>query len=402
MDGVGVLRSTDDGEHWTTSSDGLSNHHVVDMLLDSDDVLYTALYYHPTMRSADAGHNWEQIDDSRRVSRRLAIGADGTLYCARDRDGVYVSTDRGTSWQPRKAGMSRAGFRALCVSPTGHLFAAMTDRPHYHFPPGSDRWLEFGAPLEDAQIRGFLATRDRVFAFTESDGVYWSSDDGNTWAQCPGKLATERVFSMAEGQDGLYAGLTGELLRSTDDGESWERFGPETEAAVNGISFTPDGLPVLATWAKGVLQFHLGGGWMPVNDGLPQRFDQPPGVDEVLVDGRGIIYALMDWHGLFRLGEPAAAAPLAAAIANVPRLYQNYPNPFNPVTGIRYDIAEYAHVRISVFDALGRKITTLVDEVLAPGTYQVEFDASTQPSGTYICRLECGGNAQSMCMTLIR
>jgi hypothetical protein len=71
-------------------------------------------------------------------------------------------------------------------------------------------------------------------------------------------------------------------------------------------------------------------------------------------------------------------------------LMQNYPNPFNPTTGIRYQVSGVSHVRLVVYDLLGREVARLVDDEKAPGTYQVEFDGARLASGVYICRMTAG------------
>ncbi len=71
-------------------------------------------------------------------------------------------------------------------------------------------------------------------------------------------------------------------------------------------------------------------------------------------------------------------------------LYQNYPNPFNPTTRISYDIPEKAHVRLTVFDVLGKEVQTLVNDDKAPGSYSVEFSARSLASGVYIYKLSAG------------
>jgi hypothetical protein len=69
-------------------------------------------------------------------------------------------------------------------------------------------------------------------------------------------------------------------------------------------------------------------------------------------------------------------------------LYQNYPNPFNPSTTIKYDLPKESRVKIVVYDILGRKVATLVDEMKKAGSYQVIWDANRLASGVYFYRTE--------------
>ncbi|MFZ1728737.1 MAG: T9SS type A sorting domain-containing protein [Bacteroidota bacterium] len=66
----------------------------------------------------------------------------------------------------------------------------------------------------------------------------------------------------------------------------------------------------------------------------------------------------------------------------------NRPNPFNPATMIGYTIPQDEHVKIAVYDALGREVEILVDEVRAAGTHSVVFDSKLLPSGIYFYRME--------------
>jgi len=68
-------------------------------------------------------------------------------------------------------------------------------------------------------------------------------------------------------------------------------------------------------------------------------------------------------------------------------LYQNYPNPFNPATTVRYDVARTTHVRLCVYDLLGREQVVLVDDLKLPGRYAVSLTASSLSTGVYFYRL---------------
>lgn len=83
-------------------------------------------------------------------------------------------------------------------------------------------------------------------------------------------------------------------------------------------------------------------------------------------------------------------------------LNQNYPNPFNPSTVISYNVAKSAHVNISVYNMLGQKVATLVNETQNAGSKQVRFDAQNFTSGVYIYRIEAGSFIDSKRMVLIK
>jgi hypothetical protein len=84
------------------------------------------------------------------------------------------------------------------------------------------------------------------------------------------------------------------------------------------------------------------------------------------------------------------------------RLDQNYPNPFNPNSDIGYQTAELTNVRLVVYDILGQEVAVLVNERKAPGSYQVRFEASLFPSGTYYCTMTAGSFRSTRRMTLLK
>ena len=90
---------------------------------------------------------------------------------------------------------------------------------------------------------------------------------------------------------------------------------------------------------------------------------------------------------------------------NLPRSYsieQNYPNPFNPATIIRYSIPKEGLVTLKVYNAIGKEIVSLVNEVKQAGYYNLKFDASLLPSGVYFYRLQAGVFVETKKMVLIK
>jgi len=75
-------------------------------------------------------------------------------------------------------------------------------------------------------------------------------------------------------------------------------------------------------------------------------------------------------------------------IPKVFKLYNNYPNPFNPLTKIKFDIPKESFTSINIFDILGQNVSTLVNETIKPGKYEIDWDGSNFASGVYYYRLE--------------
>ena len=83
-------------------------------------------------------------------------------------------------------------------------------------------------------------------------------------------------------------------------------------------------------------------------------------------------------------------------------LHQNHPNPFNPNTTIRYELPTASEVRLTVYDILGRELSTLVNERRDVGVHEVTFDGSSISSGVYFYRLQAGGVVQSRKMVIVK
>jgi hypothetical protein len=83
-------------------------------------------------------------------------------------------------------------------------------------------------------------------------------------------------------------------------------------------------------------------------------------------------------------------------------LYQNYPNPFNPITTIRYELPQDGVVTIEVFDILGQKVRTILNEFKRADRYEVTFSSAGLASGVYIYQLRINDFITSKKMVLIR
>ncbi|MEZ4700234.1 MAG: PA14 domain-containing protein [Rhodothermales bacterium] len=83
-------------------------------------------------------------------------------------------------------------------------------------------------------------------------------------------------------------------------------------------------------------------------------------------------------------------------------LHRNYPNPFNPTTRIAYDLPVQDHVRLAIYDMLGREVRVLVDQTQPAGRYDVTFDAGDLPGGVYVYRLQSRSGTHSRSLVLVK
>jgi len=111
--------------------------------------------------------------------------------------------------------------------------------------------------------------------------------------------------------------------------------------------------------------------------------------------------ALMDLM-LIRIGEPTDIDENAITLSTDYLLEQNFPNPFNPTTKIRFAVKEKSKVEIIVYDILGRKVISLINEEKTPGNYEVFFDASGLSSGVYLYTIKAGSFIQTRKMLLMK
>jgi hypothetical protein len=91
-----------------------------------------------------------------------------------------------------------------------------------------------------------------------------------------------------------------------------------------------------------------------------------------------------------------AGVPLAFA------LNQNYPNPFNPTTKISYSVPTTGLVTLKVYNITGEEVATLVNEVKAPGNYNIDFNASKLASGVYFYKMTSNNFMQVKKLSLLK
>lgn len=98
----------------------------------------------------------------------------------------------------------------------------------------------------------------------------------------------------------------------------------------------------------------------------------------------------------------ADVTPISTNVPADYKLFNNYPNPFNPVTKIKFNIKETGLVTLKVYDITGKLVSTLVNQKLLAGEYNVDFDGRELASGLYIYKIESGDFKDTKKMLLVK
>ena len=376
--GYGILYSSDGGNCWTRMNRGLDNLWTFAIERRTDGWLYIGIWADGLggiWRSKDDGRNWEFLAYPTRQIISLAI--DPT-----NEDIIY-------------AGANIAGG--------GALFKSMD---------GGDSWAQvgnFNQPVWSVTVDP--NDGNHVLVGTLGDGVYESFNMGFTFDQIGSPingLTNAYVFDLAYAPFGtpyegiLFAATDAGVYRYDEFAETWALFGIGSENfQFRTLAFA--GLEIFGgTWNAGVVLYNA----------LTNEWG-----DYGLADMPVVAFAVHQQSHTLVIGTSGSGVYLAPNLSlstsvedeivgtEIPTnfaLEQNYPNPFNPQTTIPFDLRETSHVTVGVYDVLGREMSMLVDGQLQAGQHQVTWDAGDIPSGTYLIRMEAGGQVFTRTMVLLK
>jgi ribosomal protein S11 len=375
---------------WVQVNNGMGNLSVNALAYSGNDIFAGSGY--PTgpngvYKSTDNGTSWIQTSLNNREVTSFAVNGNN-IFAGTSGQGVYLSTDNGTTW-------TQTSFPLIQLGPLAtngnYIFAGNNQSTNpqgvYLSTNNGTNWIQ--TSLNNRCVWSLAVNGNYVFAGTAypANGVYKSTDNGTTWTQT--SLNNRYVWSLAVNGNNIFAGTnsTGGVYKSTDNGTSWS----PTATFQDANSLVVSGNNVFTgTQSDGVfISTNNGTSWTQRNEGLPANI-----IMRSLCILNNYIFAGTFNLSVYRrpLGELTGIQPISNEVPNQFSLSQNYPNPFNPKTIIRFAISsnvksQTSNVKLILFDVLGREVATLVNEELKPGTYEVDWDGTNFPSGVYYYKL---------------
>jgi photosystem II stability/assembly factor-like uncharacterized protein len=255
----GIHRSTDNGKTWTRVGNGAARTSIHSLTVGDGELFAGGDYGGAALRSSDLGNNWTKINVSIAtpygpvndiiynafavIGKQLFVG---TNY------GVFVSTDRGTSWLPINRGLpspskdGRKYVNSLAVS-GDTLFAGFAGQWNlgvFRFDSQSQSWTEVNEGLFNRNVNTFAVSGGKLFVGTGA-GVWVSTDKGESWRSAnSGMNANHGVGEMVVRDNRLLVQAFDGVYASADNGNTWT---PVKD------SIEPAAFQIPPEWGRGAL-----------------------------------------------------------------------------------------------------------------------------------------------------
>ncbi len=368
-----------------------------DIFCGTDDGVYVSTDIGTSWAAANNGlPNSRYVDALDLIGNKIFAGLDGGR-------GFYYSTDNGKNWNVINTNPT---LIVNCLASDGSNIFAGTESGIYLSTDNGTNWTAVNNGLPDYPIvTSIVSSGSNIFAVVTYHGVYISSDKGANWTSANNGLPINIECLLAK--DGnIFAGTENGIYLSSDNGANWT-------AMNNG--FTSVNIPVVysllqsgnnifaggtAFSGKGIfLSTDNGANWTAVNDGLPDGL----GIYTMAVINNTLIGSTRS--GIFRRPLSEMVTDIKNNQNNLPSnfaLLQNYPNPFNPTTTINYSIAKSSLVTIKVYNILGDEVETLVNTFKDAGNYSIKFNADKLASGIYFYKIEAGNFVETKKLILLK
>ncbi|NIR95588.1 MAG: hypothetical protein GWO08_18695, partial [Gammaproteobacteria bacterium] len=223
----GVYKSTDNGLTWNPANLGMGPKDVRALAVSGSSTLLAGTHYVGLYRSTDMGSQWNKsmagFPAGSTIASMLSIES---FIFAGTRDGIYRTADNGASWTKLTGANDTINYstvRGMCEN-RGVIYAGtflQFNSTIYKSTDNGSTWTRSGSGLPSnlTFITGMATSGNNIIAGTD-EGVYYSSDDGESWH--PSNLTNQHIPSVAAGGGYVYAIVQGiGIYRSADNGVNW-------------------------------------------------------------------------------------------------------------------------------------------------------------------------------------
>jgi photosystem II stability/assembly factor-like uncharacterized protein len=390
-----VYLSTNGGVSWTLRNGGLPSQNSYGIFAFDANTAFVGNTLGSLYKTTNGGLNWTNV---------LTVAGSFTngVYMFNTNYGVYQGDPTG-SGQKYQFRITTDGGNTWNLSPTaptaGSEFGVINA---WDWTDSSHIWIGSANTVASS-------TNAKVYRTTTGTYGTWS----NTVVSGTG--GTSGCYYQAVGfinaTSGMVGSSGGDLRKTTDGGVTFTTVTPPsglTTFAVINMNALKDASNIIRMTIQGDTSrvfrtSNLGTTW--IREALPLEATLGQ------VQHLQFLSATVGFAGLgssggiggfIKYAVPSGINPVSGTVPESFSLSQNYPNPFNPSTTIKFALPKSGNVTLKVYNALGKEVETLVNEVMGAGNYEVSYDASKLNSGIYFYRISANGFTDTKRMMLVK
>lgn len=400
-----IISTTNGGESWSYNSFGNTATMRSVALKDANNGIAVGSLGTIT-KTTDGGKSWTVIPVKTNSYLYNTTYADTKHCIAVGNETVLKSADGGITW--KLLSFSSIFLRGVSFSDSSKGTAVGYKRIGDSFiaailrtTDGGETWSEQPAGVTNTLLGIYMTDLNNATAVGEGGTIIKTTDAGATWKlQTSGTTVKLNSVYFTGVNKGIIVGEGGIILRTVDGGNTWVKQSSPVNSILYSVSFADENHGNAVGEGGIILK--------TINGGETWAFQQSKTSDILygisLSDtSSGIIVG--DVNTVLWTTNGGGTTSVDKNNGNSPEsfsLKQNYPNPFNPTTKITYSLPEGRFVKLSVYDMLGKEISTLVNMEENAGTHTVQFNGSGLPSGVYIYTIKAGEFRDSKKLLLLK